>query len=274
MFYYTGFFYGKRFFLHLMGMKYGCILLITVLLFSCREKKYSFQLPAEEVELKTVPASVGLIPLPKGYKRVAFPENSLAVWLRGLSLKSDKTVYLFNGQLKKNQTAQYAVLDMPRSTTDLQQCADVVMRLRAEYLFREKKYDEIRFTDFEGRSYEWEKGDDRKEFEKYLDLVFGWCGSASLEKQLKPVGDFNTIEPGDVLIRGGFPGHAVIVADLAINPMGEKCFLLIQGYQPAQDMHILVNPISPERSPWYPVSVSDTIYTPEWVFYTFQLRRW
>lgn len=255
-------------------MKFGCIFLTTVLLLSCREKEHSFQLPAEEVEFQSVPTSVGLIPLPAGYKRVAFPENSFAFWIRGLSLKSDKTVYLFNGQLKKNQAAQYAVLDMPRSTTDLQQCADVVMRLRAEYLFSQRKYDEIRFTDFEGRSYEWKKEGDRKEFEKYLELVFGWCGSASLEKQLNPVADFNSIEPGDVLIRGGFPGHAVIVADLAINTKGEKCFLLIQGYQPAQDIHILINPMDPELSPWYPVSGSDVVYTPEWVFYKSQLRRW
>lgn len=241
---------------------------------SCKEQNRSNHLPAEFVNKESVPASVGLIPVPKGFIRPVYPANSFAFWLRGLLLKTDKTVYLFNGQLKKNQAAQFAVLDMPRSTTGLQQCADVIMRLRAEYLFLQKRYNEIRFTDFEGRLYDWTKGADRKGFEKYLDLVFGWCGSASLEKQLNTVPDFNSIEPGDVLIRGGFPGHAVIVADLAINTKGEECYLLIQGYQPAQDIHILINPMDPELSPWYPVSGSDTVYTPEWVFYKSQLRRW
>lgn len=173
---------------------------------SCKEQNRPIHLPAEFVIKEYIPASVGLIPVPNGFIRPVYPANSFAFWLRGLPLKSDKTVYLYNGQPKKNQAAQYAVLDIPRSATDLQQCADVVMRLRAEYLFLQKRYDEIRFTDFEGRHYDWTKGPDRKGFEKYLDLVFGWCGSASLDKQLNPVTDFNSIEPGDVLIHGGLPG--------------------------------------------------------------------
>ena len=48
------------------------------------------------------------------------------------------------------------------------------------------------------------------------------CGSASLSKQLNPVTDFSTIQPGDVIIRGGFPGHAVIVMDVATNASDEK----------------------------------------------------
>lgn len=255
-------------------MRYCLLSLLTWFLFSCRQ----YSDPAAMVKVAAhdtcIPVSVGSIPLPEGYTRVKYPAASFEAWLRELPLKKDKTVYLYNGLAKKNQSAQYAVIDLPRSATDLQQCADVVIRLRAEYLFSQKKYNDIRFTDFEGREYCWKNSDDRVAFEKYMTQVFSWCGSASLEKQLKPVPDFNSLTAGDVLIRGGFPGHAVIIADVAMNQKGEKIFLLVQGYQPAQDMHVLKNLWDINLSPWYKDPGTENINTPEWVFYKNQLRQW
>jgi len=255
-------------------MKFLSFFLFSLLLFGCFNPDPDVISPAKPEEMDSLPSAIGRIRLPDGFTRPFYPSGSFASWLRDLPLKPDKTVYLYNGQPKKNQSAQYAVLDQPRSTTDLQQCADVVMRLRAEFLFSQKRYKEICFTDFEGHDYAWKESGNRNDFERYLANVFGWCGSASLEKQLIPVPDFNSIEPGDVLIRGGFPGHAVMVADMALNRNGEKIFTLVQGYQPAQDMHILLNPLTQEASPWYSIPAGDTIYTPEWVFYKQQLRRW
>lgn len=82
------------------------------------------------------------------------------------------------------------------------------MRLRAEYLFSEKNYDSIRFMDYSGKWYNWTGNNQREKFENYLQQVFGWCGSASLEKQLSPVKNFKEIIVGDVLVSGGFPGLA------------------------------------------------------------------
>ncbi len=275
MLHYTGLFcYGNSSSVHLLGMKYLYLLLIPFLVYSCQQPEASVYPQNKLNETELLPSTIGHIRLPDGFSRSPNQSGTFASWLRDLALKQDKTVYLYNGQLKKNQSAQYAVLEMPRSTTDLQQCADVLMRLRAEYLFSQQRYTDIRFTDFEGREYAWKNSSNRNDFERYLANVFGWCGSASLEKQLIPVPDFNSIEPGDVLIRGGFPGHAVMVADMALNKSGEKIFTLVQGYQPAQDMHILLNPLAQEASPWYSIPAGDTIYTPEWVFYKQQLRRW
>ena len=92
------------------------------------------------------------------------------------------------------------------------------------------------------------------------------CGSASLAKQLRPVADFTAIAPGDVLIRGGFPGHAVIVMDVAVNPEGKKIYLLAQSYMPAQDIHVLVNPMNSDLSPWYEANNELIIQTPEYFF--------
>jgi hypothetical protein len=251
-------------------------LFLATLFFSCTSNSSHKQNAVSPV-VKQVDLSVTNIlqvPLPAGYKRVSAANNSFAEWLRKLSFKQSKEVYLFNGKLKPNQKAQYAVLDIPTGTKDLQQCADVVMRLRAEYLFAEQKYTAIWFTDFEGKKYTWQGGDDKRKFSTYLENVFGWCGSASLEKQLNPVSPFLAMQIGDVLIKGGFPGHAVMVVDMAENSKGEKVYMLVQGYQPAQDMHVLINPTDKILSPWYKLNDDENIYTPEWHFTTSQLRRW
>src|SRR6266478_430615 len=148
----------------------------------------------------------GDIPVPGGFERVSAQPGSFAAWLRTIKLKKDNHVYLYNGLLKRNQDAQFAVMDITVGKKDLQQCADAVMRLKAEYLFAAKKFSEIRFTDNAGKEHKWEGKNNRKDFDSYLENVFGWCGSASLEKQLFPVSNLNEIKPGDVFIRGGFPG--------------------------------------------------------------------
>ena len=217
---------------------------------------------------------VSEIIVPTGYKRVDLPKQSFGDWLRNISLKKDKHVYLYNGNLKRNQTAQFAVLDISVGNKDLQQCADALMRLRAEYLFSQKRYSEIEFRDNENKSYKWTGGADRLAFDKYLEKVFSMCGSASLEKQLKPVTNLHSMHPGDVFIKGGFPGHAMMVIDMAVNTKGNKVFMLAQSYMPAQDIHIVKNPSDASFSPWYEIDDANTIDTPEWTFLNSQLRRW
>jgi hypothetical protein len=80
---------------------------------------------------------------PSGYARIQ--TDGFGKYLRNIILKKDKTVYLYNGRPNANQTAQYALLDVPVGHIDLQQCADAVMRLRTEYLMESKQYDKIVF---------------------------------------------------------------------------------------------------------------------------------
>ena len=99
-----------------------------------------------------------------------------------------------------------------------------------------------------------------------------FAGTASLEKELKPK-NIKEIEIGDVFIRGGHPGHAVIVVDLCIDEKGGKAFMLAQSYMPAQEIQILKNPRNSKTSPWYKLSeLSDVVETPEWDFSKDQLR--
>lgn len=213
------------------------------------------------------------IPLPDGFKRIKRAPASFGWWLENLPLKHYKTVYLFNGKPKPNQTAQFAVLAISVGKTDLQQCADAVMRLRAEYLFSQKRFRDIHFTDNSGTTYQFHEPYNYINLQHYLRRVFGMCGSASLAKQLSSV-SLKDIDAGDVIIKGGFPGHAVIVMDLAINSEGKKIYQLAQSYMPAQDIHILVNPMNKILSPWYPVNEDEMITTPEYIFKRADVKRW
>lgn len=251
-------------------------ILSAACLISCKDVGNAKDKHIDPVQMKiehTTLLKVADIPLPKGYFRPAL-NDSFAAFLRNCPLKKDKTVYLFNGEKKDNQSAQFAVLDISVPKVDLQQCADAVMRLRAEFLYSRQRFSEIIFKDNEGRVYQFTSPYNRKNFDNYLLRVFGMCGTASLEKQLQKVNALSSIKPGDVLIRGGFPGHAVIVMDIAENEEHEKLYLLAQSYMPAQDIHILQNPVNARLSPWYAVNDDLVISTPEYSFNRNQLKKW
>jgi len=252
-------------------MRLFSLVAMLPVLFSCSSKGDTAGKLHDELLIKQY-KTINDIPAPAGYQRLKTSSGSFGEWLRNIPLKKSNTVYCWDGSLKKNQSVQLAVLDMPVGKKDLQQCADAVIRLRAEYLLAQKRFSEIVFIDNADKVYEWKGENNRSSFERYLEQVFGWCGSASLERQLKPLNDQRLIEPGDVFIKGGFPGHAMIVVDVAVNSHGQRLFMLAQSYMPAQDIHIVNNPLEKEISPWY--SLNDTIITPEWIFYRSQLRKW
>ncbi|MBN8676032.1 MAG: hypothetical protein J0L56_18000 [Chitinophagales bacterium] len=252
-------------------MRLFTLVAILPVLFSCSNKGDTAGELHDEPLVKQF-KTINDITVPAGYQRLKTGSGTFGEWLRNIPLKKSKTVYCWDGSLKKNQSAPFAVLDITVGKRDLQQCADAVMRLRAEYLFAQERFSEIVFTDNANKAYQWEGGNNRSLFEQYLEQVFGWCGSASLERQLEPLNDQRLIEPGDVFIKGGFPGHAMIVVDAAVNSDGERIFMLAQSYMPAQDIHIVNNLLQKEISPWY--SLNDTIMTPEWIFHKSQLRKW
>ncbi len=233
---------------------------------------------------------------PDGFVRTEEGKGSFGAWLRGLPLLAGRPkVLLFNGKEKGNQEAHDAVLDVDVGNRDLQQCADAVMRLYAEYLRAQGRDKEIMFHFTDGSAAKWEKWRegfrptiaDRKttwskvarpsssyaSFRSYLTKVFQYAGTASLSRELKPVEEKSPVKPGDVFIRGGFPGHAVIVVDTANNANGDQVFLIAQSYMPAQQVHILRNPNAPSLSPWYRYQKDTELVTPEWRFEKGSLKR-
>src|SRR4029450_89068 len=107
----------------------------------------------------------------------------------------------------------------------------------------------------------------------FFDVVFTYAGSASLAPQPRPVPDPRGLQAGDVFIQGGFPGHAVLVVDVARDAAGRRAFLLAQSYMPAQEIHVLRNPRDPAGGPWYAPDFGASLVTPEWTFGPGALRR-
>lgn len=234
-------------------------------------------------------------PPPRGYQRVPAPEGSFGHWLRRLPLKPGRPpVLLHTGTRKGDQSAHLAVVDIDVGAENLQQCADAVIRLRAEFLLAAGRDEDIcfRFTSGHRSAWaDWRAGlrplvlgqrvswvrraapdSSYPSFRRYLTTTYRWAGSASLDKGLSPVADVRRVEGGDVFIQGGFPGHAVLVADAAENAQGRRVFLLLQSYMPAQDIHVLRNPSSP-ASPWYSADRDGPLHTPEWIFTAGSLKR-
>jgi hypothetical protein len=217
---------------------------------------------------------------PEGFTRTAIGSNSFGLYLRNLPLKADGAEVLkFNGTVKSNNQTYLAVVDLPIGTKDLHQCADAIMRLRAEYLFSQAKFNEISFRQASGKTLFYStwlagKTPDKTNLWTYLETVFNTCNTTSLKQQLvsKPL---ETLAIGDVFITGPPPGHshghAIIVVDKCVDKNGKVKFMLAQSYMPAQEIQILDNPSNP-GCPWYDLDFGTTLDTPEWDFSASQLK--
>ncbi|MBP0965442.1 MAG: DUF4846 domain-containing protein [Oscillospiraceae bacterium] len=231
---------------------------------------------------------------PEGYKRTEASAGSFAEYFREIKLKPYGSDLLFyDGKL--SGTLHSAVFDFDVGNADLQQCADSIIRVYAEYYYSRGEFEKISFqlTNGEVVSYsDWingkrlfaagnfakmvmaaPKGESYESFRKYLAAVMNYAGTKSLyaESVSISVGEFTV---GDILINPGSPGHVVVAADEAVNEDGERCFLLAQGYMPAQEFHILVNPLHPD-DPWYYESeMTGEIRTAPCTFNQNSIRRW
>jgi hypothetical protein len=229
---------------------------------------------------------------PDGFTRISPTKESFGKFLQNHKLHPDgSSVHLYDGSVKKNQVWE-AVLDFPILKKDLIQCADAIIKLRAEYLYAKGDYEKIVFTltngmavpykkfiegfriKVSGNKTEWIKtdkmGENRKVFDEYLEFLYTYCSTSSLLKDTVAA-KISEIEIGDVFLQAGSPGHAVLVVDLAENSKGEKIMILAQSYMPSQEMHILKS--FSEISPWYKVEDKE-LKTPEWTFPKGSLRKW
>ena len=234
------------------------------------------------------------IVVPAGYERESADEGSLSEFLRGFPLKpAGYAVHLYDGSEKYAQQDHVAVFDLPIEAYDLQQCADSVMRVYAEYFWATEQFDRIKFHFTNGFLCEYEKWRDGYRvsvsgnnvswvksksvdtsydcFVKYLKTVFCYAGTLSMEKESEPT-TLSELKAGDVFLYGGSPGHVVMVVDTCVNEQGKKAFLLAQGYMPAQEFHLLKNNLHPEDPWYYEDEVVYPFHTPEYTFQEGSLR--
>lgn len=233
--------------------------------------------------------------VPDGYYLKKREQGTLTSFLREYPLKkAGSPVLLYDGRRKGNQSAHAAVFKLPMEKEDFQQCADSVMRVYAEYFWETKQFEKISFSlggGFQADYSKWRagytirvSGDTARwapssssdgsydSFKSYLRLVFAYSGTATMEGETKKI-TREDIRVGDVFIKGGSPGHVVMVVEVCEREDGAKAFLLAQGYMPAQEFHVLKNPRH-ENDPWYyEEEVEYPFETPEYTFERGSLRR-
>jgi hypothetical protein len=243
--------------------------------------------PENAVIIKKGMTIAARYPVPSGYTRIVYDNDSsnFALFLRDLPLKKyGEHVRYYDGS-RKNNDVYDSVIDMPILKKNLIQCADAIIKIRAEFLYSQKMYAQIgfhitngMFVPFEkfaqgyrvkvsGNKTSWIKkgmtGYDRKLFDEYLEFIYTYAGTLSLLNDLKSV-DLDKIQAGDVIVKGGSPGHALLIADVCVNiKTGDRIILLVQSYMPSQEMQVLKS--FDALNPWYKVKSGEFI-TPEWTF--------
>lgn len=226
---------------------------------------------------------------PKGYKRVKYNTGSFEDYLRNYKLKPfNSKIINYDGSEYYWQIGHIGILDVPVPKNGLQQCADALIRIRSEYLWDNNRKDEIGFNFTSGHYCSWleyaegyrpringnkvtfsktaKSNHTKNNFYKYLNLIYTYSGTLSLYNELPQITAIEKLKVGDMLIRGGTPGHIVMIADEAVNEKGEKLFLLFQGNTPAQSVHLVKNLEDTELSPWYDLKLNVEIGVSNYTF--------
>ena len=223
---------------------------------------------------------------PRGFRRIDLPSNGFGAYLRELPLRSaEAAVPAFAGSVLRqaDDPRVFAVAELDVSPLDVQQCADSVIRLHAEWRWsRGEKArigyhflsgDYATYTRYaagerprvDGNRVTWATtaapSDDRKTFRRYLDLVFNYASTISLAQRAEKV-DQASLVPGDFFVLPGGPGHAILILDVAHDDEGRRVALLGQGFMPAQDFHVLASN-EPGLSPWFSLD-GEAVDTPFW----------
>ena len=208
---------------------------------------------------------------PEGYERTPAADDSFLAFMRRQPLyEHGAAVCSYRGAPYSAHNAA-AVYTLSVGREGYQECADSIIRLWSEYFYTTGQTDRIAFsltngypTDYES----WRSGkrilafgniawgmklagydDSVQQFHNYLMAVMHYAGTRSLEAESAPIAAEDA-RAGDLLVNGGSPGHAVLIADEAVNENGERVFLLANGFMPAQSAYILAG-YNCDPNPWY-----------------------
>lgn len=226
---------------------------------------------------------------PPGFARVDVREGSFAEMLRSLPLQPEGSpVVDYRGIPLYDHGKHWgiaAVADLDVGNKDLQQCADSIIRIHAEWRYGRGQRD-IGYRSVSGvrLGYQaWLAGerpivsgkdivmkkaaaahaDDHATFRAYLEELYNWAGTPSLERDAIKA-DLDDVRAGDFFVLTGQPfGHAVLVLDVAKHADGRTALLLGQSYMPAQSFSIL-RP-NERASAWFVVDKgAQLVDTPFW----------
>ncbi len=218
------------------------------------------------------------LPPPYGAERVE--ADAFGLWLRQRTLAhADAPVLAYDGS-EITKSTPWRVVQLPMVDGDLQQCADAILRMRAEWQketgqtvsFHATSGDPLPWERYQrgedpydaGDRIAWRAGSDQT-WDGYLTKVFTWAGSWSLENhETRPASEPRS---GMILVQGGFPGHAVLLMDVA-RRADTFYFLAGQSFMPAQRFHMDLGP----HAGWW--ELEDEMALGTWVFSRSDLRDW
>jgi len=215
---------------------------------------------------------------PVGFQRILASPNSFGYWLRNLPLLPEGTpVKDYRSRIKvaPEDTILAAVVDYDIQGKKLEQCMDIIIRFRAEYLKSQKRVDEIAFylpINYLLKWNDWKNGfrpihrgsqinllknrstdSSCNSFDEYLKEIFYHSNTQTAYFNYTRV-QFEDIQIGDFIVKKGSHGHAVLILDVAIDSTGNKIALMGHGDTPARQFYILNYK---KDEPWFPLNPTD-----------------
>ncbi len=205
-----------------------------------------------------LPSTIGSIPSPAGFIRYEGKDARYTSFVRNLPLlPADSILRYYDGSPNDSLARYYYRRIALPLLKHSEQCADVCMRLRAEYLFTTRQFFDIRFSDTRHHVLRYYYGYYHPALNRYLKRVFEVANTESMKASM-PLRKLADIQPGDVFIYDAKSrpssqyGHAMMVADVAVHPAtGRKAILLLEGSTPATNIHLVKNLAAPSHSPWF-----------------------
>lgn len=233
---------------------------------------------------------------PEGFTKVEVEEGSFAEYLRNLPLKPYTDCALLWDKTINDSAPWHGVIKQDICDQNTQQCVDTVIRLWAEYLFANERYEEISFDFFTTPVFHcdfvtWASGQrvkivnnkpiwyenenvqkDDYSYEnltKYLEYVYMYANTNSYKMQTTKI-SYDDLSIGDMIIAvsselnkanpdlGASLGHAMIIVDMAVNAEGEKVYLIAEGNTPATQPYIISSDKNGYGGIW--VKMKDGIY--------------
>ncbi len=234
------------------------------------EKHYYFSKSENGVPLSS------LYPAPPATSRLETEEGSFADWLAGLPVDTSHTVlHYYTGDVALQQNGHAGIIDIPVKN-NVQDSRKLIMRIYAEYLYQQGRYDDLQFSNAKGEVINpriWFSGKypgqpfrfPYSDFRKYLNETLGAASWKMWMQQLKKISRFEA-RAGDIVYQKSGGSHAMLIAAAAEGRNGQRYLLFVEGATPPAEMHVVANNEVPALGPWYPMLEGTPVRTPYWVF--------
>jgi len=228
-------------------------------------------------------SNIGEISPPsKDFYRIEVKKNSFADFLRKLSLKKPgSNVVNYRGGVFKSgaDTSVAFVVDMDIAGRRLEQCMDILIRLYAEYLWGKKQMANFILPLPGGHWLEWQdwkmgfrpvfKGIDvsmfrsaqpdssHQSYTAFLNTIYSESHTQQFYHAYQPI-ERREVKIGDIIIKKGTKGHAIMIMDLTKNEHGQMMALIGNGDTPACQFFLLNYKT---KNPWIPLNFDQETLT-------------